>query len=40
MSLKKYYKRFFETLEVGIIDISVLLKYEKELEIVPSDISF
>ena len=32
------YKRFFETPEVGIIGIFVLLKYENELELVTSDI--
>ena len=32
--------RFFETPEVGIIGIFILLKYEKEIELVTSDISF
>ena len=31
---------FFETPEVGIIGVFVLLKYENELELVTSDISF
>ena len=31
---------FFETLEVGIIGIFILLKYENALELVTSDISF
>ena len=31
---------FFETPEIGIIDIFLLLKYENELELVTSDISF
>ena len=34
------YWRFFKTPEVGIICIFILLKCEKEIELVTSDISF
>ena len=34
------YRRFFETPEVSIIGIFVLLKYENKLELITSDINF
>ena len=37
---KRVFFRFFETPEVGIIAIFVLLKNENKLEIVAHDISF
>ena len=40
IQLKVSYQRCFETPEVGIIVIFVLFKYENELELVGSDISF